>query len=513
MANTDIQPPTTLHALLDYVGKYVSKPEKSSVSYVELQKQILPYTNHRSPLLSFASKLLNKLIAERDWSAQEVSHILLGLTVQESSRMVVSLDCRPENAQDNVIVLEDRSVKAQRSPLKRYQDRLNDAKDITAALRTVTLFEWLQMWNWQTFVLRPRAPPRVINYWPKYAADQALNTYADYCRVKLMLHHPFVDLTDLLSIDGQAYGCFTDAFTACAALHNHPQDYYNDPVNPEPIEESDSDSDTDLEDEQGPLADFEVFSRRRPQNDLSELVDIEALGMRDLDRTYDWSSHINKYDIDLSIWDEVKAVNPIQQHVTVDSSPGSLNPEQRKLYGSVIDHFTEYLETGQESQLLLNVDGVAGSGKTYTLLKICSRLQELAFTAGRENPVFRAAPTGIAAFNIVGKTLHSLLRLPVKSTATELSNASLQSLQAAFQSCRYLIIDEKSMIDLNTLSLIDDRLRAIFPSTDQIFGGLNILLCGDFFQLPPVGGKPLFSTLNLQVNGIKGQQLSQLTPS
>jgi hypothetical protein len=67
------------------------------------------------------------------------------------------------------------------------------------------------------------------------------------------------------------------------------------------------------------------------------------------------------------------------------------------------------------TQPLLNIDGVAGSGKTFTLLKTCTQIQELAQEAGKSNPDFRAAPTGIAAFNIIGKTLHSLLRLPVKS--------------------------------------------------------------------------------------------------
>ena len=118
----------------------------------------------------------------------------------------------------------------------------------------------------------------------------------------------------------------------------------------------------------------------------------------------------------------------------------------------------------------------------------------MATAAGKGNPVFRAAPTGIAAFNIIGKTLHSLLRLPVKTKKTDLSPGTLQSLQASFSSCQFLIIDEKSMIDLKTLSLINDRLRAIFPaSSDLPFGGLNVLLCGDFFQLPPVVGKALFA--------------------
>ena len=134
----------------------------------------------------------------------------------------------------------------------------------------------------------------------------------------------------------------------------------------------------------------------------------------------------------------------------------------------------------------------------------------MAIAAGKGNLVFRAAPIGIAAFNIIGKTLHSLLRLLVKTKKTDLSPGTLQSLQAFFSSCWFLIINEKSMIDLKTLSLIDDRLRAIFPaSSDQPFGGLNVLLCGDFFQLPPVGGKPLFSRSATQVDAIKGHQLYQ----
>jgi ATP-dependent DNA helicase PIF1 len=129
MANTDIQPPTNLEAVLSYIAKYVSKPEKSSDLYLEMQVRILPYVNDQAPLLSFISKMLNKVIAERDWSAQEVSHILLQLPVQISSRAVVSLDCRPEDVQSNLIVLELGQVSAKRSMLQRYWDRLADMDD------------------------------------------------------------------------------------------------------------------------------------------------------------------------------------------------------------------------------------------------------------------------------------------------------------------------------------------------------------------------------------------------
>jgi ATP-dependent DNA helicase PIF1 len=452
------------------------------------------------------SKLLNKLIGERDWSAQEVSHILLGLPAQDSSRHVVTLDCRPEEVQNDAITVEDETVTAQRSPLRRYQDRLTD--QVNQALASVTLFDWLRAWNWPIWTVRPRAPLRVINYFPRYSSDPMSREYEDYCRVRLMLHHPFERVTDLLSFDRCDYGSYTDAFRACTRLHTHPDDFYTDPVANDQDTDSEDDESVCDESDNGPLADFEVFARRRPGNDDLTCSFTDNLGSRDLDRAYDWTSHVGRNTITPEDWDQFKLLNHTEQAVTVDSDPSPLNTEQRKLYDVVTAQYIQELAGDGPQPLLLNVDGVAGSGKTFTLLKACARLQELAQRSGKGNPVVRAAPTGVAAFNIIGRTLHSLFRLPVKQKKSDLSNATLQSLQSLFQDIRFLIIDEKSMIDLKILSIIDDRLRLIFPDqSDQAFGGLNVLLCGDFFQLPPINGRPLYATKATGPIAAKGQGL------
>jgi hypothetical protein len=107
--------------------------------------------------------------------------------------MLVSLDCRPEEVQRDLIVLESSEITAQRSALWRYRDRLTDIENGNAALPDLSLFDCLRHWDWMTWRVRPRASPRVINYYPRYLNDPDLQTYSDYCRVKLMLHHPFVD--------------------------------------------------------------------------------------------------------------------------------------------------------------------------------------------------------------------------------------------------------------------------------------------------------------------------------
>jgi ATP-dependent DNA helicase PIF1 len=407
-----------------------------------------------------------------------------------------------------MITVEDEAVTVKRSPLRRYQDRLTD--QVNQALASVTLFDWLRAWNWKTWTVRPRAPLRVINYFPRYSSDLSSQEYESYCRVRLMLHHPFKQLTDLLSFGGSHYGSYTDALRACRQLHTHPDDFYTD-------READS-QDTDSEDSESvgnessdePLADFELFARRRPRNDDLTCSFTDDLGSRELDRAYNWTSHVGRDITTPEAWDQFKLLNHTGQAVTVNSDPGPLNTEQRKLYDVVTAQYVQELAGNDPRPLLLNVDGVAGSGKTFTLLKACARLQELAEWSGKGNPVVRAAPTGVAAFNIVGRTLHSLFRLPVKQKTSDLSTATLQSLQALFQHVRFVIIDEKSMIDLKILSIIDDRLRLIFPdSGDQAFGGVNVLLCGDFFQLPPVNGRPLYATKVTGPVAMKGQGLYQ----
>lgn len=69
MANTDVTPCTNTQAILNYIGKYASKEEKKTTTYTELVASILPHINANSPMLSLVSKMMNKLVGERDWSA------------------------------------------------------------------------------------------------------------------------------------------------------------------------------------------------------------------------------------------------------------------------------------------------------------------------------------------------------------------------------------------------------------------------------------------------------------
>ncbi|XP_044718785.1 PIF1-like helicase domain-containing protein [Hirsutella rhossiliensis] len=286
-----------------------------------------------------------------------------------------------------------------------------------------------------------------------------------------------------------AVECFAAAYQCCRQRHHfHEDDHYGE-VGANELQAEDDEFEREEHEEPVVEEDWHELARMLPDHPLEE-DDIDVLGRRDVDVNYDWTPHVGRYTDDGILhgdfWKQRKAESPL--HLDVDHQPlearDSLNPEQRLVYDTVMGHFL----TQACSQLLLHVDGGGGTGKSYLINLLSAHLQ--AASGGRGTPVWRAAPTGVAGNQISGTTLHSLLHLPINKDFKPLSAIDKAQLQKKLKNVKYLIVDEKSMLGLRQLSWIDDRLREAFPNrNEEFFGGLNILLVGDFFQLPQIKGR------------------------
>ncbi|KAF5967346.1 ATP-dependent DNA helicase PIF1 [Fusarium bulbicola] len=94
LANIDTSPCTSQAAVINYVVKYVGKAEKKCESYKDIAKSVLPRVNSARGVVGFVAKSMNRLIAERDWSAQEIQHPLLNLDMAQGTRVVITVDYR-----------------------------------------------------------------------------------------------------------------------------------------------------------------------------------------------------------------------------------------------------------------------------------------------------------------------------------------------------------------------------------------------------------------------------------
>ncbi len=161
------------------------------------------------------------------------------------------------------------------------------------------------------------------------------------------------------------------------------------------------------------------------------------------------------------------------------------NPEQERAFRLVAERVAK--PDGDE-QLLMYMAGVGGTGKTHVVKSILRLFALL----GRSNEILVGAPTGAAALNIGGYTVHSLMMLPSKKTKTLLKN-----LRSVWASVKYFIIDEVSMIGVKFLAEVSRRLQLAKGDTgvdaSKPFGGVNVIFTGDFGQLKPVKATALFN--------------------
>ena len=158
------------------------------------------------------------------------------------------------------------------------------------------------------------------------------------------------------------------------------------------------------------------------------------------------------------------------------------------------------------------VTGNAGTGKTTLIRYVVNALDKACAVV---------APTGVAALNIGGATIHSFCRLPPRihedRDIRELPDRRL------LRRLELLIIDEISMVRCDLLDAVDKSLR-LNRSSEEPFGGVSLLLVGDMFQLPPVveeEERPVlesrgyrspyfFSSLALQESGLFPMELTRV---
>ncbi len=210
------------------------------------------------------------------------------------------------------------------------------------------------------------------------------------------------------------------------------------------------------------------------------------------------------------------------------------NTEERRIPISQKDLRSRITHLNTEQQLILNkirnkllnndnnqtfeiIHGPGGVGKSY-LAKIITDAINLSYDSDLYNlkrHIMVAAPTGVAAKAITGRTLHNAFSLPIEKFGLGnykpltgrykencinyqymilkiIKGISLENKRALFKDVKWVIIDEMSMISYPVLRMIHCRLQQFKNNDDLLFGGCNVILMGDLLQLKPIYGGCIF---------------------
>ena len=185
-----------------------------------------------------------------------------------------------------------------------------------------------------------------------------------------------------------------------------------------------------------------------------------------------------------------------------------LNKEQMEFFYHVL-HCAKI----SDEPVNLFLSGGAGVGKSTVTNALYEALTRYFNRVPGENPdhisVLKLAPTGKAAFNINGNTIHSGLKVPANRgfDYCPLDVDRLNRVRVQLGKLKLLLIDEVSMVGSGMFNFINLRLQQIM-GTQAVFGGVSMIVVGDLFQLKPVFDKWIFDN-SLQSYGLLATNIWQ----
>ncbi|XP_028418786.1 uncharacterized protein LOC114544315 isoform X2 [Dendronephthya gigantea] len=470
-ANVDLQVIVDEKACARYMAKYAAKGEPRSKSASDILKLSVSSLQNDDQVSSAIKKAMIQVAGDRDMAAQETAHMLLSLplvgctysfvTVSlENSRKVI-LDA--ENPQEEVL---------QNSVLQDYGERTK-VESRYRGLSQLNLMQYASQFTRVRGELTKRVNPYIVRTFPKLTANPGSPTFGKYCKYQLIKFKPWEDKssnawdnmeeTDDMFINTYASFLQTDFArdnvfgysieTEMVHAAQTDETYGTD----ESSDESDDEQDQPNEEEQ--IEDWMLLCRLNQhyedagdQMANNEAVDwFEAARGVPGDLLRESAGWISKQRKDAE--EQGMQYQTGDQQVVVD--PGTLNDKQRLAF----DIITASMANDECEPLHMIVSGTAGTAQ-----------------------------------------------LPIREYR-ELQGDSLQRLQLRLEGKRFLIIDEMSMIGHQMLSWLDNRLRAGTGKEDIPFGGMSIILMGDFGQLPPVGDKPMYIAGNGSVISDHGHSM------
>jgi len=125
----------------------------------------------------------------------------------------------------------------------------------------------------------------------------------------------------------------------------------------------------------------------------------------------------------------------------------------------------------------LFITGRAGTGKSTLLSYFCEHTDKKAVIL---------APTGVAAINVGGQTIHSFFGFKPDVTLAAIRKKTRSDKKNLYKKLQTIVIDEISMVRADLLDCVDKFLRLNGPDEGQPFGGVQMIFIGDLYQLPPV---------------------------
>ena len=518
-ANMDIQFVLDPYACAVYILSYITKGQRGMSK--SLRKASEEAKEGNKNIVSKVRHIGNKFLNAVEISAQEAVYLVLQMPLRRSSRefhfvntsdpaertfLLKSMD-RIKELPDNSIDIESDNV------IKRYMRR-------PKKLENVCLADFVVWYNCKTESNEQRhlktSSSSADDYLPENVIDDNLDDDVShlqqtseedeyemkggitlvkrqkpriirsvihliirYCREQIMLYTAWRNETTDLLKDSETYQdqfeVVKDEIEQNKKKYEHHTDVLDQAVQDIESEESGNivAPNSQYRDEQ----DKEIGSK------FSELYGCFDLGKDKQHAEYDLINDIGIYP---RTNDDEELVVKRLKDTDFRKLVQSLNIEQKEFFYHVLNSVKT-----DKLPLRLFLSGGAGVGKSTVTNALYEALIRYLNALPENDPddisVVKVAPTGKAAFNIRGNTLHSAFKIPANRgfNYCTLDRDRLNTIRSQLQRIQVMFIDEISMVGSGMFNFLDLRLQQIM-GTKEPFGGLSIITVGDLFQLKPV---------------------------